>query len=130
MKRRTPQVVAAALTVMFGTVASANDIQSNVHVEHRADRGEITVTVDGINIPAATAYSHHPSEERVKFRWPSTGSIPQGAMAFLAGPFIPDDATKWPTIDPSHPEFQRDLQALLGGYPAAPHKHGSGGRDR
>lgn len=56
-----------------------------------------------------------------------TGTPITGAMAFLAGPFIPDDAQAWPTIDPNDPAFQYDLSTILGAPAAAPHRHGHGG---
>jgi hypothetical protein len=35
-------------------------------------------------------------------------------MAFLAGPFIPDDVALWPAIDPTDPLYQRDRADMLG----------------
>jgi hypothetical protein len=60
---------------------------------------------------------------------PTSETITDGAMAFLAGPFIPDDVSKWPAIDMTNAVFRKDLDAFLGAYPPAAHKHGGSGRD-
>jgi hypothetical protein len=39
---------------------------------------------------------------------PTCDTITDGAMAFLAGPFIPDNASRWPAIDQYDPSFQSD----------------------
>jgi hypothetical protein len=36
----------------------------------------------------------------------------KGAMAHMVGLFVPDDMSKWPKIDPSNPDYQRDLASL------------------
>ena len=36
----------------------------------------------------------------------------KGAMAHMVGLFVPDDMSKWPKIDPSDPDYQRDLASL------------------
>lgn len=43
---------------------------------------------------------------------PTGETLIKGAMAHMAGLFSPDDMSKWPKIDPSNPEYQRDLAAL------------------
>jgi hypothetical protein len=45
---------------------------------------------------------------------PTSATIPAGAMAFMAGPFIPDDVGRWPSIDATDPVFREDLAGLLG----------------
>ncbi|MET0551410.1 MAG: hypothetical protein ABW221_00130, partial [Vicinamibacteria bacterium] len=40
---------------------------------------------------------------------PTAETIRHGAMAYLAGPFVPDDAARWPALDASSPDYQRDL---------------------
>jgi len=54
---------------------------------------------------------------------PTSATIPDGAMAFLVGPFIPDDAKQWPAIDGNDSVFQADLMALLGHDAHAMHAH-------
>lgn len=44
---------------------------------------------------------------------PTGETIPHGAMAFLAGPFIPDDASFWPALDRTDEGYQRDLGEIL-----------------
>ena len=58
---------------------------------------------------------------------PRATAIPAGAMAFMAGPFIPDDAESWPAIDPDNQEYQRDLADILGQSSHAAHGHGAPG---
>ncbi len=58
---------------------------------------------------------------------PTSATIPAGAMAFLAGPFIPDDADSWPAIEPTNEEYQRDLADILGESSHAAQGHGTGG---
>ena len=49
---------------------------------------------------------------------PGAEAIPHGAMAFLAGPFIPDNPSRWPALDRTSPDYQRDLNEVA---PAAEH---------
>jgi len=49
----------------------------------------------------------------------------RGAMAHMSGIFTPDDMRKWPAIDPSNPDYQRDLASLqVRGTEAAQGHHG------
>jgi len=49
----------------------------------------------------------------------------RGAMAHMSGIFTPDDMSKWPAIDPSNPDYQRDLASLqVRGTEAAQGHHG------
>ena len=41
---------------------------------------------------------------------PTRDTIRHGAMAFLAGPFVPDDAALWPKLDAADPSYRRDLE--------------------
>ena len=59
---------------------------------------------------------------------PTSKAIPHGAMAFLAGPFIPDDPRRWPVIDDTDPIFQRDLSEMLGEDTHAGHHGGEAGQ--
>jgi len=45
---------------------------------------------------------------------PTCATITDGAMAFLAGPFVPDDASKWPVLDRTDERFMADYARLLG----------------
>ena len=55
---------------------------------------------------------------------PTSATIPAGAMALMAGPFIPDDPGRWPPIDATDPVFQADLAGLLGEGAHDEHEHG------
>jgi len=44
---------------------------------------------------------------------PTCAPIPRGGMAFMIGPFTPDDARRWPAIDPTNPLFQQDYADLM-----------------
>ena len=43
---------------------------------------------------------------------PTGHTIDLGAMAHMVGLFVPDDLKKWPALDPTDPEFQKDLASL------------------
>ena len=60
---------------------------------------------------------------------PTGETLVKGAMAHMVGLFAPDDMGKWPAIDPSNPDYQRDLASLQvrGRRPAAEHGHSDGG---
>lgn len=45
---------------------------------------------------------------------PTGETIRDGAMAFLAGPFSPDDVALWPKVDPANAEYQTDRAGILG----------------
>ena len=45
---------------------------------------------------------------------PTCATITDGAMAFLAGPFVPDDTSKWPVLDRTDERFTADYATLLG----------------
>jgi hypothetical protein len=51
---------------------------------------------------------------------PTGQTLIRGAMAHMAGLFVPDDISQWPRIDPENPEYLRDLAALqVRGTPTA-----------
>ena len=65
---------------------------------------------------------------------PTGQTLIRGAMAHMAGLFVPDDISQWPRIDPENPEYLRDLAALqVRGTPTAAgggHEgHGAGGHE-
>ena len=43
---------------------------------------------------------------------PTGKTLVRGAMAHMAGLFVPDDIGDWPKIDTVNPEYQRDMAAL------------------
>jgi hypothetical protein len=44
---------------------------------------------------------------------PTCASIPRGGMAFMIGPFTPDDVRRLPAVDASDPLFQQDYADLM-----------------
>jgi hypothetical protein len=55
---------------------------------------------------------------------PTGETLIRGAMAHMAGLFVPDDMAQWPRIDPENPEYQRDMVALqVRGTAAASGEH-------
>jgi hypothetical protein len=50
---------------------------------------------------------------------PTGFTLPGGAMAYMAGPFVPDDASRWPEVDPNDPMYARDRARLMGESAAA-----------
>jgi hypothetical protein len=65
------------------------------------------VTGEGLKLKAnhqyrvVGEYDNPTNETRVK-----------GAMAHMVGLFTPDDMDRWPTIDPSNPDYRRDMASL------------------
>jgi hypothetical protein len=58
---------------------------------------------------------------------PTGETLIRGAMAHMSGLFSPDDMSKWPEIDASNPDYQRDLASLQArGTGAAAGGHGGG----
>jgi hypothetical protein len=41
---------------------------------------------------------------------PTGKPIPDGAMGAMGGVFLPDDMRRWPAVDRSSPEYQKDVQ--------------------
>jgi hypothetical protein len=68
--------------------------------------------------------ANHPYRVVAVYDNPTSETIPDGAMAFLVGPFIPDDVQLWPAVDSSDQVFQEDLAVLLGKASHAAHRHG------
>ncbi|HVT40722.1 MAG TPA: hypothetical protein VHE78_16905 [Gemmatimonadaceae bacterium] len=54
---------------------------------------------------------------------PTCTTIPSGAMAFMVGPFIPDDVRRWPAVDPANPLFLEDYAELVSSAGDAGHPH-------
>ena len=68
--------------------------------------------------------ANHPYRVVAVYDNPTSATIPDGAMAFLVGPFIADDAKLWPSVDATDQVFQEDLAVLLGKSAHAAHGHG------
>ena len=65
------------------------------------------VTGDGLKLKEGHRYRvvgayHNPTDQ----------TLSRGAMAHMVGLFAPDDMAKWPAIDLTDPEYQRDLASL------------------
>jgi len=43
---------------------------------------------------------------------PLPDTIKLGAMAHMDGAFVPDDPSQWPAIDPTNPNFQKDVASI------------------
>lgn len=57
---------------------------------------------------------------------PTGETLVRGAMAHMAGLFVPDDINDWPKIDTANAEYQRDMAALqVRGTGDAGHEHGA-----
>lgn len=67
----------------------------------------------------------HPYRVVAIYNNPTRETI-SGAMAFLAGPFVPDDVGQWPAIDPTDAAYQYDLSTVLGPPAHVGHRHGGG----
>jgi hypothetical protein len=101
------------------TVAAKRDSAGKVS---KIDRRLFGVTGDGLQLKEGRRY-------RVvgEYDNPTGETLVKGAMASMVGLFVPDDLSKWPSIDPSHPDYKRDMAALqVRGNEAAPDAHGAG----
>jgi hypothetical protein len=54
----------------------------------------------------------HPYRVVALYDNPTAATIPMGAMAFMAGPFMPDDVKRWPALDSDDPMLAHDLASL------------------
>jgi hypothetical protein len=45
---------------------------------------------------------------------PTGATLPGAAMAYMAGPFVPDEMGLWPEVDPNDPMYVRDRARLMG----------------
>jgi hypothetical protein len=55
-------------------------------------------------------YPDHTYRATAVYQNPTGKAIPDGAMGALGGVFLPDDMRRWPAVDRSSPEYQRDVQ--------------------
>jgi hypothetical protein len=58
---------------------------------------------------------------------PTGQTLVRGAMAHMSGLFTPDDLSKWPKIDQSNPDYQRDLASLQARGAGGGEGHGNHG---
>ena len=65
------------------------------------------VSGEGLKLKA-----NHPYRVVGVYDNPTGKTLVRGAMAHMAGLFVPDDINDWPRIDPANPEYQRDMAAL------------------
>lgn len=54
---------------------------------------------------------------------PTCAAIPRGGMAFMIGPFTPDDGGRLPPVDPTDPLFQQDYADLMAPPPDSAQSH-------
>lgn len=81
------------------------------------------VSGEGLKLKA-----NHPYRVVGVYDNPTGETLVKGAMAHMAGLFVPDDMDQWPAIDPGNPEYQRDLTALqVRGTDAGGEHHGGAG---
>ena len=86
------------------TVAATRDTAGKVEkIGHRL----FGVTGDGLKLEA-----NHPYRVVGEYENPTGETLVRGAMASMVGLFVPDDLADWPVIDPSNPEYRRDMASL------------------
>lgn len=66
----------------------------------------------GYNVDALHLAANHPYRIVAEYDNPTGAVIRGGAMAALAGPFVPDGPHAWPALDRSNPEVRKDLASL------------------
>ena len=115
----------------YGVRVRLEDVQTGkvitVVEAERDSTGKVTgvsqrlfgVSGEGLKLKA-----NHPYRVVGVYDNPTGQTLVRGAMAHMAGLFVPDDISKWPRIDPRNPEYQRDMAALqVRGTPAADGGH-------
>jgi hypothetical protein len=98
------------------------DLDQDGHIESMG-RKLFAVRGQGLRLQA-----HHRYRVVGVYDNPTSEAIINGGMAHMVGLFAPDDLAAWPTIDPSNPDFERDM-ASLHARGTAPHSHESMGDD-
>lgn len=66
----------------------------------------------GYHTEALHLAAHHRYRIVAEYDNPTGDTIPNGAMASMAGPFVPDDMRKVPRLDTNDPDVRRDLRSL------------------
>lgn len=56
--------------------------------------------------------AHHRYRVVAEYYNPTGKMIRQGAMASMAGAFVPDDVAEWPRLDPLNADVQRDIASV------------------
>jgi hypothetical protein len=87
-------------------------VMARLGTHRRADGGLVSVdstrfalTRRGLRLDAGRPY-----RVVAVYDNPTGATIRHGAMAFLAGPFVPDDVAQWPALDTADSSYQRDLE--------------------
>ncbi|HET9151058.1 MAG TPA: hypothetical protein VFN83_05025 [Gemmatimonadales bacterium] len=112
----------------YGRLVRLEDVKTGkviAEVKTRADKDGKVLGVsrklfalrgEGIHLEA-----NHPYRVVGVYDNPTGELIRNGAMAHMVGLFVPDDLAKWPAIDPTNPDFERDMASL--------NARGQGGHD-
>jgi hypothetical protein len=117
----------------FGTLLRMEDVTAKRVIweaRPQVDRtGQIvgvpqTLFIWRLGIPV---YPDHLYRVTAEYNNTSGETIPGGAMGTLGGAVIPDDASKWPAIDPNNPELRLDWHLVHTGNPGG-HGHGGHGQ--
>ena len=103
------------------TVEATRDSAGKVS---KVSRRLFGVSGEGLKLKAG-----HPYRVVGVYDNPTGETLVKGAMAHMAGLFVPDDLGEWPKIDPSNAEYQRDMASLqVRGTEGGEHAgHGAGG---
>jgi len=56
--------------------------------------------------------ANHPYRIVAVYNNPTGETIRQGAMAYMAGPFTPDDPALWPQVEAGDPIYREELMRL------------------
>lgn len=89
---------------VMAAVEATRDAEGKVS---KVSRKLFGVTGEGLKLKAGRRY-------RVvgEYDNPTGETVVRGAMAHMSGLFAPADLAKWPSIDESNPDYQRDLASL------------------
>ncbi len=89
---------------VIATVAATRDSAGKVSdIEHEL----FGVSGEGLRLKA-----NHPYRVVGEYDNPTGKILVKGAMASMVGLFVPDDLSKWPAIEPAHPDYRRDMASL------------------
>lgn len=109
--------------------AATNEVLARLTTKRDPEGRLLSITTDrflfkrrGLHLAA-----NHPYRVVSIYDNPTCQTIPAGAMAFMIGPFSPDDAARWPAVDPDDPEYRRDYAELVA--PARAAAVGMGGME-
>jgi len=89
----------------------------------KIDTAYFQLTRGGLRVKA-----HHPYRIVAVYNNPTGETIRQGAMAYMAGPFVPEDPALWPQVEAGDPIYQEELARMSVPLDSAvserPHAHG------